>query len=163
MNDTSAPKLVKWPFLIGDLLLLVVAAGVVYQQITPLSFASSLLVVGCVALGAWLGVTPFLVEYRAQVKFAEASQLTAAIDQIKHLQTVGEQISGATAQWQTVQELSAKSVSAANEIGERMAAEAKGFAEFMQKANDTEKGHLRLMSLIIVSTLRRLASTSPRR
>ena len=144
MNDTSAPTLVKWPFLIGDLLLLAVAAGVVYQQIPPLSFASALLVVGCVALGAWLGVTPFLVEFRAQVKFAEACQLSSAIDQIKHLQTVGEQISGATAQWQTVQELSAKSVSAAKEIGERMAAEAKGFAEFMQKANDTEKGHLRL-------------------
>ena len=144
MNDTSIPKLVKWPFLIGDLLLLAVAAGVVYQQTSPLSFASMLLAVGCVALGAWLAVTPFLIEYRAQIKFAEAHQLTAAIDQIKHLQTLGEQISGATAQWQTVHELSAKSVSTAREIGERMAAEARGFADFMQKANDAEKGQLRL-------------------
>ena len=144
MHETSAPKLVKWPFLIGDLLLLAVAAGVIYQQSTSLSFASASLVVFSVALGAWLAVTPFLVEYRAQVKFAEAGQLNSAVDQIKNLQAVGEQISGATAQWQTVQELSTKSISAAKEIGERMAVEAKAFAEFMQKANDAEKGQLRL-------------------
>jgi hypothetical protein len=35
-------------------------------------------------------------------------------------------------------------VTADNEIAERMTAEAKGFAEFMQKANDSEKAHLRL-------------------
>lgn len=144
MHETSAPKLVKWPFLAGDLLLLAVAAGVVFQHSPPPGVAAGLLVVFCVALGAWLAVTPFLVEYRAQVKFAEANQLRSALDQIKNLQAVGGQISDATAQWQTVQELAAKSVSAAKEIGERMAAETKAFAEFMQKAKDAEKAQLRL-------------------
>src|SRR5262245_4843901 len=142
MNNMSVPQLVKWPFLIGDLLLVGAAAGIVYQQTPPLSFGNMLLVVCCAALGAWLGVTPFLVEYRARLKFAETNQLSTAVAQIKNLQAVGDQISDATAQWQTVQELSAKGVSSAKEIGERMAEEAKRFAEFMQKANDAEKGHL---------------------
>ena len=144
MNDTSAPKLVKWPFLVGDLLLLTVAAGVAYQHGPPMSLGWALLVLGGVTLGAWLGATPFLVEYRARIKFAEANQLSATVDQIKNLQAVGDQISAATGQWQTVQELSAKTVSIAKAIGERIATDAKAFAESMQKASDAEKAQLRL-------------------
>jgi molecular chaperone GrpE (heat shock protein) len=43
-----------------------------------------------------------------------------------------------------VQEHSARTVTASKEITDRMAAEAQSFAEFMQKANDSEKATLRL-------------------
>jgi molecular chaperone GrpE (heat shock protein) len=144
MNEQTPPKLAKWPFFFGDALLLAVAALVFYRQSPSLNATSIFMVAGCVVIGAWLGVTPFLVEYRGRLKFAEAHQLAATIDQIKNLQGIADQISVSTAQWQIIQEHSEKSVAAANQMGERMAAEAKAFGEFMQKANDTEKAHLRV-------------------
>jgi molecular chaperone GrpE (heat shock protein) len=100
--------------------------------------------VTCGAIGAWLCVLPFLVEYRAELAFAEADALTTAVDQIKNLQTLSNQISFATAQWQLVQEQSAKTLISAKEMAEQMTAEAKSFGEFMKRANDLEKTHLRL-------------------
>ena len=60
------------------------------------------------------------------------------------MRTFTNQISFATAQWQLVQDEAAKTVGAARHIAERMASEAKAFSDFMQKASDAEKGHLRL-------------------
>jgi molecular chaperone GrpE (heat shock protein) len=70
--------------------------------------------------------------------------LTNAVKEIRGLQTVAEQIRLATAQWQGAQETSAKTVTAAREISDRIAAEAHAFTEFMQKVNDSEKATLRL-------------------
>lgn len=97
-----------------------------------------------VAFGAFLAVLPFILEYRIAFKLAEADALTSVVAQVQNLEGIAGQISLATGQWQTVQEHSGKTVAAAKEIGERMASEAKAFAEFMRKSNDTEKSTLRL-------------------
>ena len=143
MTEQTAPRLNKIPFLIGDLLLLLVAGWIVYQGPLPLGVWQTGLVAACAALGAWLAVTPFLVEFRAAAKLAEAGELTSAVAQLKNLQQIGEQIAAATAQWQTVQEKSGQAVTAADDITKRIAAEAKAFSEFLQKANDNEKNILR--------------------
>jgi len=144
MIELATPKLSKWPFYLGDILLLVLATWIMYKSPEPFRLTPLFFLVGCVGAGAWLCVTPFLTEYRASLKLAESSSLTTAVDQIKNVQGVSEQIVLATAQWQILQEHSAKTALAAKEIGERMTAEAKGFADFMAKANDAEKAHLRL-------------------
>lgn len=144
MTDSAAPKLSKWPFYLGDLLLLVVATWIMYKSPEPFRAAPLFFLVVCVGSGAWLCVTPFLAEHRAAIKLADSGALTTAVEQIKNVQGVSDQIALATAQWQTLQEHSAQTAAAATEMGERMSAEAKGFADFMQKANDTEKAHLRL-------------------
>lgn len=134
----------KWPFWVGDLLLLLVAGWVVHRQPVQLDAWQATLVVGSVALGAWLGAMPFVMEYRAALRFAEADRLTSTVAQIEKLEAVGDMIKIATGQWQTVQEHCEKAVSAANAVSENMVAEARNFSEFLQKANDTEKAHLRL-------------------
>ena len=144
MNELSPPKLAKWPFFLGDALLLAVAGAILYQHSSSLDLSSALMAAGCVIIGAWLSVTPFLAEYRGHLRFAEANQLAATVEQIRGLQGIADQISVSTAQWQIIQEHSEESVAAAKGIAERMASEAKAFAEFMQKANDTEKAHLRV-------------------
>jgi molecular chaperone GrpE (heat shock protein) len=144
ITEQTPPALAKWPFFLANALLLIVAGLILYRHGVALDFSSGLMVAGCVALGAWVSVTPFLVEYRGHLKYAEAHKLAATVEQIKNLQNVADQISVSTAQWQIIHENSEKSVAAAKEIGERMAAEAKAFGEFMQKANDTEKTHLRV-------------------
>jgi len=138
------PRIAKWPFFVGDLLLLLVAYWVVHRQPVQLDAWQATLVVVSVALGAWIGATPFIMEYRAALRFTEADRLTSAVTQIEKLEAVADMIKIATGQWQTVQEHCEEAVSAARAVSESMVAEAKNFAEFLQKANDAEKAHLRL-------------------
>jgi molecular chaperone GrpE (heat shock protein) len=144
MTDRVAPKMIKWPFYLGDLALLAVAGWVVQYSSHPVQLWQVLVVISCVAAGAWLAITPFQEEYRVRAKLAESEQLTTVADQIRNFQGVGEQVMLATAQWQVVQEHCAKAVMAAGKVEEKMAGEMKDFTEFLAKANDSEKAHLRL-------------------
>jgi molecular chaperone GrpE (heat shock protein) len=142
MSQRVAPRLAKWPFFFADVLLLAAAAWIVYRG--PLSAWPLLGVVACIATGAWICVVPFLKQYEADLRFAEAEKLATTIEQMSNLRSFTNQISFATAQWQNIQENSAKTVSAAKQIADGIAADAKAFSEFMLKANDAEKAHLRL-------------------
>jgi molecular chaperone GrpE (heat shock protein) len=143
MTDQIRPTVPKWPFFAGDALMLGLAWFVHWEARTLDHFAITAVCV-CVGLGALLGILPFILDYRLSLKRAEAEGLNDAVSQIKNLEGIAGQISFATSQWQAVQDSSAKTVAAATEIGERMATEAKAFAESMQRANDTEKSTLRL-------------------
>ena len=144
MRDHIVPKLPKWPFLIGDALLLGLAGYLCYQSKTPLDHFELFIVVGCVAVGAMLGVLPFLSEHRAVVKISQAENLSSAMTQIQNLEQVATQISSATNHWQTAQDAADKTTQAAKEISDSMAAELKTFTEFMQRSNDGEKATLKL-------------------
>jgi len=63
---------------------------------------------------------------------------------VQNIESVARQISSATANWQAVQDDATKAVQAAREIAESMATEARSFQDFLAKANETEKNHLRL-------------------
>ena len=144
MNDLSAPKLSKWPFFLGDGLLLGMAGLISYQSRFALGHWEMCFVVLCVVGGALLGIAPFLLEYDALVKLAEAGALSTVVSQLHNLEGIAAQISGATGQWQDAQDQADKTARAAREIAERMTAEVKAFTEFMQQANDSERATLRL-------------------
>ena len=144
MNDRRVPTLTKWPFYAADLILLGVAIWVLNHYPHPLPLGAAILMVGCVALAAVLGVLPHRMEYQTAVKFAESEGLNDSVAQINRAEVVADQIVAATGQWQGVQEHSARTVAAAKEISERIAAEAQAFADFMKKANDGERATLRL-------------------
>ena len=134
----------KWPYYVADVVLAVLAIWIVNHYPHPLPLWPATLMVGCVVAAAVIGVWPHRMEYQTAVQFAEADGLADAVKEIRNVQTVAEQIRLATGQWQGVQEHSAKTVAAAKEVSERIAVEAQAFAEFMQKANDSEKATLRL-------------------
>ncbi len=144
MSADATPTLAKWPFLLGDLLFVGLAALIVQMSVHPLALWQIAACVVCLGLGAWLAVLPFLKEYEAALRLAETASLTDTVAQIQNLESVASQVGGATTQLQIAQEAATKTVEAAQEIATRMTTEAAGFAEFMQKANDSEKGHLRL-------------------
>lgn len=144
MTDCPAPVLAKWPFFLGSVLLIGVAAYIVQQNPHALNLVQLGLVVAAVAAGAVLLVAPFVIEYRAALKFAEAHELTDAVAQLENLQSLAKQISGATAQWQDVQAAAGKTAGSAKEIAAQMAEEVANFTAFMKQANDTEKAALRL-------------------
>ena len=138
------PKISKTPFILADVALLALAGWIIYNAPKPLDLQFVAVVALCVFGGAVLSVLPFLREFQGVLKLAEHDRLADTLSQIKTLERSAAAISNATAQWQHVQDIASKTVSSCQEIGDRMTAEAKAFAEFMQKANDTEKAHLRL-------------------
>ena len=146
MNDTTNWKVPKWPFLLGDALLMVFGYLVVLHS--PLPGHWLIATAGCVALGAILGVVPFILDYRAMSRALEVNALGAVADKIQNLEKLAAQISSATNQWAGVQENvqgnSDKTVAVAKEIADRMAEEIRLFSEFMKKTNDSEKTTLRL-------------------
>jgi molecular chaperone GrpE (heat shock protein) len=99
---------------------------------------------GCVALAAFFIIWPFVLEYRSAAKVVETATLTTVVSQVQNLEQLATQISGATAQWQSVQESADKTARTANEIARSMATEAQSFKEFLHQANDGEKATLRL-------------------
>jgi molecular chaperone GrpE (heat shock protein) len=144
MSDSIAPKLAKWPFFVGDVLLLGTAYFVCSQSKFALGHWELCVVLLCVVGGAVLGIAPFLLEYSALAKVAEAGALTSVVSQLKKIEEIAGQISGATGKWQDAQEQADKTAGAAKDIAERMTGELQAFSEFMQRANDSERATLRL-------------------
>jgi molecular chaperone GrpE (heat shock protein) len=144
MSDPIAPKLPKWPFYLGDGLLLGAAYFIWHQTRLTMGHWELCLAVLCIGAGALLGIAPFILEYRANMKLAEAGALTTVVSQIHDLESIAGQISGATGKWQEAQEQADKTAATAREIAERMTAEVKAFTEFLQRANDSERATLRL-------------------
>ena len=104
----------------------------------------AILVTACVMAGAGLSVVPHVIEYRALTRLADGAQLLAAVQQVQRIDAVSLQIANATANWQAVQDDSGKALSEAREISRQIATEARSFQDFLKKANDTERNHLRL-------------------
>jgi molecular chaperone GrpE (heat shock protein) len=148
MNEAPDWKVAKWPFLLGNALLLAVAAAVIYQARHPISELEEILAVSAVALGTIAGCLPFILDYRALGKLLEINALTTVKDQLTGLQKYSAQIAAATDQWARVQEStkghSDKTITMAKDITDRMAQEIREFNEFQTKLNDMEKGALRL-------------------
>ena len=148
MNDALNWKLPKWPFLLGDALLLGFAAFIVWHAPHPISRTEVILCIASVAVGAAVGALPFILEYKAFLKIVEVNALSSTVEQIQNLEKIAAQISNSTDQWTRVQEIvgghSEKTLAGAKEIAERMAAEVREFNEFQQKMNDTERAALRL-------------------
>jgi len=151
MSDLNAPKLAKWPFFLGDALLLGIAGFIGYQSKFALGHWELCFVILCVVGGALLGIAPFLLEYDALVKVVEAGSLTTVVSQLGNPEDIAEQISGATGRWQEAQDGADKTVRSAREIADRMTAEVQAFTEFMKRANDND----RVTLLLEVEKLRR--------
>ena len=144
MSQRAEPRLSKLPFVFADIVLLGVAYLIFWRSQAPMTPWDMFFCAASVALGAVLCVAPFLLEYRAAMKLTEADRLANAILQIENIEIIGRQINLATANWQAAHEQANKTVEAAREIAASITAEARSFSEFLKKANETEKNHLRL-------------------
>jgi molecular chaperone GrpE (heat shock protein) len=145
MNDATNWTVPKWPFWLGDLLLLAFGYFFVLHSPLPIHWGVA---AGCVAGGAILGVIPYLLDYRAMGRALEINALGAVAEKIQNLEKLAAQISSATSQWAAVQESvqgsAEKTAASAREIAEQMTGELQQFSEFMKKMNDSEKATLRL-------------------
>jgi molecular chaperone GrpE (heat shock protein) len=142
MNDATNGKVPKWPFLLGDALLMVF--GYFFVLHSPLPIRHWEIAAGCVAVGAILGVIPFILDYRAMGRALEVNALGAVAEKIQNLEKLAAQISSATKEWTNAQVQAEKTSTVAKEIADRMAEEIRQFSEFMEKMNDSGKATLRL-------------------
>jgi len=149
-QDFKDLKVPKWPFFLGDAIMLGLGYYIFWQGKLPLPLNEIIALGVCVALGALLGILPYLLEYRAVIKYGalikliETSSLCAATEKISNLESCVAQITSATDHLQTAQSQADKTAGLAKEISDRMSAEAREFTAFLQKANDGEKATLRL-------------------
>jgi len=144
MFDKSLLYVPKWPFFVGDAILLGLAVVIYAQSRLPLGHWEMAACAVCVLLGALLGVLPFLLDYRIVNQAIQAQALGAVSEKIQNLERLAAQISSATNHWENVQLNAEKTSQSAREIADRMAAEVHGFTDFMKKINESEKSTLRL-------------------
>ena len=142
MNDAANWKVPKWIFLIGDAGLMIFGCFFVLRS--PGTIHHWEIAAGCVAVGAILGVIPFILDYYAMGRALEVNALGAVAEKIQNLEKLAAQISSATKEWANAQVQAEKTSTVAKEIAERMAEEIRQFSEFMKKMNDSEKATLRL-------------------
>jgi molecular chaperone GrpE (heat shock protein) len=121
-----------------------VAGFALWQGGRPLVLWEMVLLASCVMVGASLCVTPFILEYRYLSKLTQVERLQRALLQVHNIEGIARQIASATSCWQAIQDDARKSVDASREITDSMTAEARAFQQFLEKANDTERNHLRL-------------------
>ncbi len=151
MSDSNELRVAKWPFFAGNLILLGLACFIYWQApqgpLKPWEITAGAV---CILLGTGLAVTPYILEYRALVKYGALNRLIAtsalctATEKIQNLEALVGHITNASEQWQDAKTHADKTADAAREISDRMSAELKDFTSFMQKAGEGEKATLRL-------------------
>lgn len=148
MSDDRGPaRLPKWPFYVADLLLSAVIIFVLYQLGAFEGTTDMVIVTVCIAgaaIAAWISILPWLKEHQASVRLSDTSNLKTSLEQIKSVEKVADLIRQSNAQWQSVQDASARTVASAREITEKMRVEAEEFMKFIAQAHGQERAGLRL-------------------
>lgn len=144
MAEPEVPTINPIPFFIADLLLLALAVGIVFTHEPPVNAGLMWVVFAAMALGGCFSVWPFLKRYQAEIKLAETRGLTNAMEQIRQLEKVGKVITETSGILEQFQDQEKQTLAAAKNMTDQFSREAKAFQEFLEKANDSEKQHLRL-------------------
>ena len=144
MSEPKVPQMKKWPFIVADVVAFI-GCYLIYDKASgPWGNGEMAAFIVCGSLGMFFLCFPFYQEYRLDARFAEADQLARVTEFMTQLGKVKNGVTIATAHLETAQDYAEKTIEASKEIAERMTDEAKAFADFMAKANDTEKAHLEL-------------------
>ncbi len=141
-NDEQSPPF--WPFVVVDMLFVGLAVALMEMGHRPLLWWEAAALIVCAVAGAGTFLTPFLLRSAHSQTLVQAQKLADATAKIQRLDELASQISNSTVQWQAVQDGAAKTAQVASDLAQNMAAEARAFTDFLQKANDAEKAHLRL-------------------
>jgi molecular chaperone GrpE (heat shock protein) len=144
MTNSVTPKLNKWPFVLGDLLLVGFALAAIARGPSPMTLWQTSVCLAATAAGAWLCVIPFLREHETASKLREADSLASTVEQIRNLEQIKTHVVNATDQWKAVQDQSTKTVTTAKDLTDSIRATMTEFCAFLKKANESEKNHLKL-------------------
>lgn len=151
MSEKTAASPPVLPFIIADVLFLVMAGALLAYSHRPLLWWEAGLIVACGAAAAWCLITPFLrrddhQESAARMSqgLAQATRLADLAGELQKLEQLAAHIHSATGQWKAFEVKTADSLEAARQLSETFTGETRAFAEALLKSNDNEKTHLRV-------------------
>ncbi len=147
MSEVQYPPAPKWPFLVGDVLLLGTAAGLAWAAHAgrlPFGTGTAAVIAGAVAAGAWLLTRPYRMEYEAAMRASEQVSLAGTLDQIRLVQQAGRDIQAAVAGFQGAGDAARLARTASEELADRLQSEREAFSAFLQKSNDQDRQAMRL-------------------
>lgn len=128
----------KWPFLFADMIFIGLGFWIstLIQGEAELWHVTSIL--SCAVLGAGFAVTPFFFEYRTESKAIEIAQLSSVAKEVNKMEEVAELITGASKNWENIQDASAQTAKLGDEIASGIAATVKDHSKFMASANSEQ-------------------------
>src|SRR5688572_16052405 len=95
-----SPKLIKWPFILGDVLLLVFCAWLI-TKLLPYRTTGAYIVIATAVLawviGAIICIWPWLAEFKAETQQLQNNTLADALQQLERLEEVGSRVQTASA------------------------------------------------------------------
>ena len=147
MIEVPVPTVPKWPFLLGDLLLLSVAGAMAWQlrsAAVVISPAYVGILVATVAAGAWLLCRPFLREHEAAARGAEQTNLANTLTQIRQLEAVGQQLTGAATQIAAAGQSLTRVEQTAQDLANQLSIERSELGKTLQHLNTQEQQATRL-------------------
>jgi molecular chaperone GrpE (heat shock protein) len=144
MTENPAPRPPFVPFVIVDVLFLVMAGFILALSHRPLLWWEASLMVVCGAAAAWSLTAPLLRQDRHQQIHAQSSRLADVTAELQKLEQLAAHIHAATVQWNSFETHAAQSLDSAKQLSQSLASESRAFSEMLLKASDNEKAHLRL-------------------
>ncbi|HEX9783793.1 MAG TPA: hypothetical protein VGA56_13800 [Opitutaceae bacterium] len=142
-RHASSPPVNRWPFILGDLLLLAVACGVVAVDKSPPGLTTIIIVCVCVLAGVGLWIAPYMMQFEAAVRLAEASARDQLEAQGRRLVQAAEQLSNAVSRSQSTEEQAGQALGTLEEVAEKLAAQADDFAQALARSSEREIAELK--------------------
>jgi hypothetical protein len=143
MFPADAPKLPKWPFLLGDAALLGLAWFVAGQSRNAIAGLPLIVIVACVALGAILAAVPFLADYARRQDEALDERQRALEALSRTVAASAEQISIAANGLHEITELAQRNLKAAEQLPAKLQEKIAGLKNQLDAARDDEREELK--------------------
>lgn len=123
-NDpASPPSVARWPFYLGDIVLLGLACLAILYGGVPLPTPNIVIAVVCALAGIGLLVAPYLLEFDTKLKIAQEAAKSAADSQAKRLGHAAEQLSNVISRSQSTEEQAGQALGSLEDLSEKLAAQ----------------------------------------
>jgi hypothetical protein len=164
MNSSDqSPKLPLWIFIATDLALIGAAIFIAARSVQPLTMEATLAVVGCLGLGAIVGLVPIILHFE-RLKNEELDERQRALEALARTVTSSaEQISIAASGLHEIAELAQKNLRHAEQLPHKLQEKIAEFQAQLATADEAEKEELERELLALRTTEgERLESVSQR-
>ncbi|MBL4574889.1 MAG: hypothetical protein JKY51_02165 [Opitutaceae bacterium] len=128
---SSIPNTPKLPFIIGDIVFLGFALTIIGLSDAPLSIGTLAIATFCVIIAIALSITPFLLDYEARLRLAEAKNHSLGESHLRKLSALSEQLNHAVSRSQSIEEETGKALGITEEITEKLTLQSSDLSQLL--------------------------------